>query len=63
MLQSAKGVVFVRCSLSNVAIHYLTQADLPEGSNFRFDIPESFMKISVWVEESEPGDNVPSTGL
>lgn len=44
MLQSDKGVVFVWFSLSNLAIHCLTQADLPEGSNLRYDIPESFLK-------------------
>lgn len=62
MSQSDKGVVFVCCSLSNLAIHCLTQAHLPEGSNLRYDIPESFMKISVQVEESQPGGKVPSSG-
>lgn len=55
MSQSDKGVVFVCCSLSNLAIHCLTQAHLPEGSNLRYHIPESFMEISVQVEESQPG--------
>lgn len=62
MLQSHKGIVFVSCSLSNLAIPCLTQADLPEGINLKHDIPESFMEISVQVEESQLGKKVPSAG-
>lgn len=61
MLQSDKGVVCF--SLSNLAMHCLTQAHLPEGSNLRYYIPESFMKIRVQVEENQPGGKESSTGL
>lgn len=51
MLQSAKGVVFVHCSLPNFIIRCLVQA---EGSNLRYYMPESLMQIGGWVG-SEPG--------
>lgn len=62
MLQSAKGVVFVHCSLPNFTIYCLVQA---ESNNLRYYMPESFMQIGGWVG-SKPGGkgwNVVSTSV